>query len=184
MNANISVVYDVCSSTNRNHTTYAYRLLGTWGYAPHPQRWTEFRDWYISKQLYNANITANNTRLNETGFKPYVPGIVMTAWFQKFEQQNRQDSMWSIWQIYYANQQKIYTIYNNLNEFIHNGTNSLIVHNSAFGGMHYKSNKKADIATITRDTNKKLLKIWKQEYDLVYPKGMNKFEFNGKVSNF
>jgi hypothetical protein len=82
VNANISVCVCVCSSTNRNHTTYAYRLLGTWGYAPHPQRWTEFRDWYVSKQLYNANITANNTRLNETGFKPYVPGIVMTAWFQ------------------------------------------------------------------------------------------------------
>lgn len=164
-------------STNRGHTAFAYRLFGTWGFAPHPARWREFRAWF-------HEIQDNNTRAAskiETVFKPYVDGIMMTEWYKSFEKVNKQDSMWSMWFIYFTNMLKLYTVYNNLNEYILNGTNYLSLHNVAFGGLHFDALKKLSVEKLQSDIHKNLLQTWREEY-VRFPKNMRKYEFDGKKS--
>ena len=160
---------------NSKHIAFAYRLLGTWGFAPHPQRWTEFASWY------KKTVNDSASRFNNSTFKPYVNKIVMTDWYKQHERTKRQDSMWSMWFIYFTNMRNLYTIYNNLNNYIHNGTNYLSVHNTAYGGIHFKAQKSVDIKKTEFAINAKLLNRWRDDF-VSFPKSIDKFDYNGKGS--
>jgi len=68
---------------------YMYRLIGTWGFIPHPKKWRQFRLWYHRE---NTNI------------KPYVPeATVLTGWYMSFEKAHTEKKrMWSIWSLKFA----------------------------------------------------------------------------------
>ena len=161
--------------TNRKHTAFAYRLFGTWGFAPHPRRWTEFVSWY--KETIDSSTRTNRT------FKPYVDNLIMTSWYKQHEKTRRQDTMWSIWFIYFTNKHLLYTIYNNLNSYIRKGTNYLSVHNSAYGGIHYKQIKSPNATKIQAQVRAKLLKSWDKNY-VKFPTDMCAFDYYGNFSKF
>jgi len=63
---------------------FVYRLLGTWGFSPKPTEWRNFQDWF------------HEMHKNET-FKPFMPGLAINRWFQKFDKEGRANSMWELW---------------------------------------------------------------------------------------
>ena len=85
----------------RTDTAFLYKLLGSWGFSPHPVRWAEFQDWY-------------HVARKDINFHPYVNGLRMTTWYKSFEKQHTQDSMWTMWHIYYCDKHDLYTVYNNI----------------------------------------------------------------------
>lgn len=77
---------------------FLYPLVGSWGYAPNNEVWQEFRAWYRCKVV-------------EHGFKPYVEGLLPTAWYKG---QEGKGTMWTMWHIKYADVAGVYTVYANL----------------------------------------------------------------------
>ena len=153
--------------TNKAYVAFAYRLIGTWGFAPHPRRWAEFQSWF------------HRVRSENDTFQPYVDGIIMTTWYQDFERREQQDSMWSMWFIYFANERGLYVVYNNIALYSGKLNAFLAVHNAAFGGMHYapaSSSYKKHRAQLF--AKKKLLRLWRQDY-VSFPSDIVKYEFDG-----
>lgn len=79
---------------------YLYLLLGSWGYAPEPARWIEFRRWFHERSC-------------EREFRPLVPGLIPTKWYVK---QEAKRSMWTMWHIRYAHERRLFTVYANLDD--------------------------------------------------------------------
>jgi len=85
-----------------NGAAFMYALMGSWGFAPTPSVWTAFQDWFHDVR-------------SRPGFKPYVPGLIMTAWYKGFEKSGKADSMWTMWFLHYcAVVRQLYTVYNNV----------------------------------------------------------------------
>ena len=42
--------------TGQNNIVYLYGSLCTWGYAPHPDHWKAFQDWYHNNVSHNSNF--------------------------------------------------------------------------------------------------------------------------------
>lgn len=165
--------------TKPTHHSHAYRVLGTWGFAPHAARWAEFRQWYY--RVINEGI------LTGKPFKPYVDNIVMTLWYKNFERTGRSDSMWSMWFVYFADENGLFTIYNNFHQYLgqknRTGENLLALHNVKFGGLHYAAAKHIDMKRLRVENDKRLLSTWEDDFG-VFPADMQKFEFDGKASVF
>ena len=195
-----SIVPRKLLNVTQNYIAFAYRVFGTWGFAPHPRRWVEFVSWYktttanitsssrSSTNNINSTINVNSNRVNgshiksnsNNTFKPYVDKIIMTKWYQQHEKVKKQDTMWSMWFIYFTNKYMLFTVYNNLNRYIGNGTNYLSVHNSAYGGIHYKQLKSLNDTAIRLQVNSKLLNTWKDEFVFFGP-NINCYDYNGTV---
>lgn len=79
---------------------FLYLLVGSWGYSPEPKAWRRFRKWF------------HNSICNPS-FKPYVDGLITTAWYKS---QEKKKTMWTMWHIWFANKYKLYTVYANLND--------------------------------------------------------------------
>ena len=123
---------------------FMYPVLGTWGFAPHPGSWREFQDWYHSVRVPNSIL------------KPYVPGIVPTGWYQMFEGQGRQESMWEMWHIYFAYIKKLWCVYSNLIQF--SGRQDVILSNNRMErGLHFHG----DGAQVVSPN---LLKTWDEKF--------------------
>jgi len=78
---------------------FLYRLVGTWGFSPHPARWTQFINWFnqLDKQ-----------------FDPYVPGLITSDWLHIHNRQGRRHMTWEQWHVYYSNNHNLFTLYHNL----------------------------------------------------------------------
>lgn len=85
-------------SVDVNETAYLYLLVGSWGYAPEPRVWKKFRTWF-------HNVTC------DTNYNPAVPGLVLSKWFHS---QQRRKTMWTMWHIRFAEDNKLFTLYANL----------------------------------------------------------------------
>eukprot|EP00040_Diaphanoeca_grandis_P034539 m.214691 g.214691 ORF g.214691 m.214691 type:complete len:522 (+) comp33176_c10_seq1:300-1865(+) len=81
-----------------NANVFMYRMFGTWGFIPHPERWRQFREWY--KRVHTTT-------------KPYVPeATTLTTWFKSFEQDGTElKRMWSIWFIKFSRQCGLSCVY-------------------------------------------------------------------------
>lgn len=79
---------------------YKYLLIGTWGFAPVPAKWTEFVRWY-------DRMAANQS------YVPFVDNLVPSRWYQTAKETKREQSMWSMWIIDYSNRYKMYIVYYN-----------------------------------------------------------------------
>ncbi len=126
-----------------DHPAFLYQMLGTWGYAPHPERWREFQDWF-------HQIT------NRTAYKPYVPGTVMTKWYAYFERKHREHTFWEMWHIHYCYLKTLYSVYTNLKGFAPDGQFCLAI-NRKEPGLHFR--KKVEAVNMTC-----LVVYWNDEY--------------------
>jgi len=71
-------------------TEYAYRLVGTWGFAPKAWLWASFLEWREQTLRYNSS------------FVPYKANYQPSAWYAEAVASGRADSMWSMWFIAYC----------------------------------------------------------------------------------
>ena len=144
-------------SRPRNQTVFLYKLLGSWGYAPHPKSWMHFQDWYHAAR-------------NDPHFHPYVPkATTFTNWYKTFEQENRQDSMWTIWHVYYCDKFDMFTVYNNI-EMCTNDSNHLLCANRMEVGLH--------VGRKGPENTKNILRIWSDDY-IKLPDNPLRYEFDG-----
>ena len=131
----------------KNDTIFMYPVLGTWGFAPHPQSWRQFQDWH--HQFYkNSSV------------KPYVPGIVPTGWYKMFEKKGTQAAMWEMWHIYYTYLNPQWCVYSNLISYT-NEKNVYLSTNRREAGLHFGGGKN------TNFTDKKLMKHWNDTYTIL-----------------
>lgn len=137
---------------------YLYSLVGSWGYAPNPDHWLQFQDWY-------------HCVVKDSKFHPYVDGLIMNTWFKQFEREKRSHTMWTMWFIYYCNINRLYTIYNNLNA-CYNTTKNCLAVNRREPGLHF-SGKPVD-------NTKSLLREWKKEF-VIFREPVVMYGFNGKA---
>ena len=137
---------------------FYYRVMGSWGFVPHPKWWRDFQDWYHEKS-------------KDASFKPYVKGIIMTQWFKNFEKKNTADSMWTIWHIFFTDMHKLYAVYNNLNQLTGTDSHNLCVHR-AEPGLHYKGKARQDV-------EKLLLDYWSSTF-VDFPEKTPKLDYSGK----
>lgn len=138
---------------------YLYRVFGTWGFAPHPVKWREFQDWY-----HEAS--------QQTSFRPYVQrAALQTRWYKQFESEGREQSMWSMWFIYFTDQNTLWTICANINRYTNKRTRALVT-NTREGGMHY-SYAKVDAARI-------LMTSWDDAY-LYFSNYVERYDYDGQL---
>ena len=141
----------------KNHTVFMYKCLGTWGFSPNPAVWARFQNWVRVKS-------------KDHKFCPCVPGLSSTMWYSKFRKEKTDDSMWSVWFIYYTHKEKLFTVYSNLNTY--NGDlKSCLSINRRENGLHYKKRQ-------YKKGNFQLLSSWKEEY-VQFPKRVKKLDWNG-----
>ena len=142
-----------------NEPAFMYKLVGSWGFAPHPRVWRGFQDWF--HKVYP-----------DKSFHPYVPGLILTKWYKGFEKAGTQDSMWTMWFIYYTNERNLYCVVNNLNHMTKSKDKCLSVHR-AEPGLHYKGRPRANV-------EKLLLSNWSSQY-VAFSPTTTKFDWNGEV---
>jgi hypothetical protein len=140
----------------KNDTVFMYQLVGSWGFAPHPEFWRGFQDWFHT--------------VNKTSFNPYVKGLVMTSWYKTFQKRHTEDSMWTMWFIYYCNMKTAYCVFNNLKQALHVKNNGLCVHRQE-SGLHYHGRGRKNVDRL-------LLNTWFPTA-VQFPKNIKKFYFNG-----
>lgn len=107
-------------SVDVDETAYLYLLVGSWGYAPEPKSWKKFRHWF-------HNVSCNSS------YDPTVPGLVLSKWFQG---QKQGKTMWTMWHIRYAEDNKLYTLYANLKK------SKTLGSNWREPGLHFQSSSK------------------------------------------
>ena len=135
---------------------YLYRLVGSWGFAPRPEAWRRFQDWYRSASA-------------DRRFRPYVDGVIMTSWYKTFEKQGKANTMWTMWFIYFCNANDLFTVYNNLNALT-NTTHSCLAVNRKEPGLHYSGKGK--------DNGGLLLRYWNDSF-VNFSDALKKFGFDG-----
>ena len=148
---------------NRQKTgpSYMYALLGSWGFSPNPDVWRRFQDWYhrVSK---------------DRNFKPYVNGLIMTRWYKDFERRGTSNSMWTMWFIYFCEQNRLYTVYNNISLLMNSTTKGCLAINRREPGLHFQGKANVNTACLSWD--------WSDAYvDFREPVGI--YGFDGKPVN-
>lgn len=136
---------------------YLYNLVGSWGYSPNPEHWSDFQDWY-------------HHVVKDSNFQPYVEGLVMNTWFKKFQKEHRSHTMWTMWFIYYCNIHRLFTVYNNLNA-CYNTTKYCLAVNRREPGLHF-SGKAVENSDF-------LLRVWRDEF-VNFRENASMYGFDGK----
>jgi hypothetical protein len=72
---------------------FLYRLVGSIGFSPHPDRWKEFMVWCDTHDLAT--------------FDPYVPGLITSDWYRVL----KKGSMWTQLFIRFCHERNLYTLY-------------------------------------------------------------------------
>ena len=142
--------------TPKNHTIFMNKFFGPWGFSPNAAVWTRFQNWV-------------RVQSKDRKFCPCVPGLSSTMWYKRFRKQRTDDSMWSVWFIYYAYIEKLFTVYNNLNAYNRDLKSCLSI-NRREDGLHYKGGYNGN--------QFRLLSSWKEEY-AHFPERLIKFDWNG-----
>jgi len=132
---------------------YLYALIGSWGFAPRPDVWIGFQDWY-------AAVTAGDRHR----LRPLVPGLIMSTWYGQFERERKVETMWTIWFIYYCSRavrgRQLYTAYNNVHSIaaavMPASEFRFICVNRREPGLHFTGKP--------TDLTQKLLRAWRPEF--------------------
>lgn len=80
---------------------FLHELLGTWGYAPEPRVWADFRRWF-------HNVSCDKS------YDPIVDGLHMSQWYTM---QSKHQTMWMMWHLRYVHERSLYTVYANLDKW-------------------------------------------------------------------
>eukprot|EP00188_Purpureofilum_apyrenoidigerum_P001641 Plantae.Rhodophyta-Purpureofilum_apyrenoidigerum.ctg19257.p1 GENE.Plantae.Rhodophyta-Purpureofilum_apyrenoidigerum.ctg19257~~Plantae.Rhodophyta-Purpureofilum_apyrenoidigerum.ctg19257.p1 ORF type:complete len:784 (-),score=172.86 Plantae.Rhodophyta-Purpureofilum_apyrenoidigerum.ctg19257:1570-3921(-) len=78
-----------------NHPVYMYKLVGTWGFSPRAEQWTQFQKWFFE-------------RFEDKSFKPFVDGLRINDWYNGRE--------WSNWFLRFCDEEDYFTLYGNMPE--------------------------------------------------------------------
>jgi hypothetical protein len=140
----------------KTDTVFLYQLIGTWGYAPKPDHWRDFQDWF-------------HKVWKDPDFRPYIPDTVLDSWYRKFEKQGRRFSMWEMYLIYYNHEHKLYTVYSNLLEFT-GKKDVLLDSNRREIGLHATRDS-------YKDNSENLLCSWDSSY-VQFPDHIVRYEFD------
>ena len=111
---------------------FLYKLVGSIGFSPHPQRWKEFLAWVNTLDLDT--------------FPAAVPGLVTTDWYQK----NDKKGIWTQLFIYFCEEKNLYTLYS-----YHKNRETLAAHMRE-RGEHFKTTVGADfvVANVSPDLSR------------------------------
>lgn len=141
---------------------YLYALMGSWGYAPRPDVWIGFQDWYATVRR---------------GLRPIVPGLIMSTIYKNLERKRKSKTMWTMWFIYYCSQVRgqLYTVYNNIESIAAAVAPSTdgryICINRREPGLHFST-------PATNNILRKLLRTWRPEFEQFSPT-LPVFNYNG-----
>ena len=138
-------------------TVFLYRVLGSWGFSPHPVIWTQFQDWY------HDTVGKNHS------FHPYVDGIAMTKWYKDFEKAGSASTMWTMWFIYFTHKHNLFCLYSNLNTYLHTHKACLTVHRQE-KGLHYSGQ--------ARNNEGNLLDLWEDRF-VRFPARTSMYDYDG-----
>lgn len=160
--------------------SFLYKLVGSWGFAPNPENWVKFQEWF---------------RNNKGEVQPYVANILMTRWYKNFEKRHVSDTMWTMWFIYFCHLNNFNTVYSNLvrndqfysqpSTFRPNQTTTRIerpakrsraclVLNRREPGLHFSTKVKLNQSCINWS--------WRAEF-VAFKKNQTVFDFRGKPSS-
>ncbi len=151
---------------------FMFRRFVSYGFSPNPVIWREFQDWFHYKRKYDS------------GFKPYVAeDFIITKWFKEFEAAKNQDSMWSIWFIFYTYSNNLYTVLPNIGSLfktkgkktVLKWTNITLCNHRRESGLHFI--KTQDIRT---NSNSVLVSHWNEQF-INFPNKIPKVNLRGKV---
>lgn len=108
-------------SIDPNEKAFLYLLVGSWGYSPNTEMWRKFRKWFHAMS-------------EDPSFKPYVDGLKPTQWYKA---QEKKKTMWTMWHIRYADENKLYTVYALLENM------KTLASNWREPGLHFKAGVEA-----------------------------------------
>src|SRR5688572_8968103 len=134
-----------------------YSCVGSWGFSPKQTVWKRFQAWY-------------HTHVNDTHFHPYVDGIRPTLWYKEMEKLGTSASVWTQWFIYFANMEKLFTIYNNLQTYVGDRHSCLSV-NRREVGLHNRKKGREDFC--------KLLNRWDERF-VRFSRNITRLDWAGK----
>lgn len=76
---------------------FKYRLQGSWGFAPKREVWREFLAWFEAKR--------------RAGEKPYVDGLITTAWYKGQERGDAiAKTMWTQWFVKFVDERDYFCV--------------------------------------------------------------------------
>ena len=159
---------------------FIYALVGTWGFAPSPEKWTAFQDWFHSQSA---------------DFVPLVPRLVMSEWYKIFIKNKKADTMWSMWFIRFCYDRRLFTVYSN----IPNVAKATVdrqknASTTGDGGVDVKAAVGAGCLSVNRqepglhyfgkgiDNRKQLLTVWHDDF-VKFSEDVVAFGFDGKSVN-
>ncbi|ELT94154.1 hypothetical protein CAPTEDRAFT_214130 [Capitella teleta] len=123
----------------RDHPAYFFRVAGSWAFAPHPVTWRLFQDWFHSDA--------------KTLEHPYVHGAKLnTDWYKRFEKRHTEDSMWTMWYIYFTDKHNLFALVSNIPQYT--GSNNSLACNHLVSGLHYGPGREK------LDCDRELMKHW------------------------
>ena len=79
-----------------NHEPFLYKLVGSIGFSPHPQQWTQFLHWIHREGGLEADVS--------------TPGLITSDWWNALDK----GTMWTQHFIYFCEERGLYTLYINL----------------------------------------------------------------------
>ena len=144
----------------KEDSAFLYRVLGSWGFSPHPKVWRDFQDWF------------HEAHTNKS-FHPYVEGIAMNAWYKSFERKGSANTMWTMWFIWYTDKYNTFCLIHNLQKFVGSKKTALAV-NRQEPGLHYGGKG--------IDNTGNLLTEWSEKY-IQFPEKTKKYDYDAKVIN-
>lgn len=146
-----------------SHSVFQHRIFSTHAFIPKLSVWRQFQRW-----LPNY--------LNRKSFKPYVPNIKPTQWYQSFEKKNKTSTMWSMWLIYFTYVEQLFTVYPNTKTFsayqTKNKTNYCLNINRQEKGLHFGNKLSPSKYCTTLD-------FWTDAL-VSFPDHIYKIDWNGK----
>lgn len=93
-------VHSLKKAIPRNHSVFMHRVFSTHAFSPKLKVWKDFQGWFVR-------------HYERKSFKPYVPGIIATKWYKKFEKEGRTHTMWSMWMLYFTYVEQLFAVYAN-----------------------------------------------------------------------
>ncbi|ELU18185.1 hypothetical protein CAPTEDRAFT_216271 [Capitella teleta] len=144
------------------HPAYFFRVAGSWAFAPHPVTWRLFQDWFHSEAKKVKH--------------PYVCGAKLnTDWYKVFEKQHREDSMWTMWYIYFTDKHGLSALVSNIPQYTE--SNNSLVCNRLVAGLHYGPKREKF------DCDKELMKSWSDSFVATEP-NLPLIGYNGSLIGF
>ncbi|ELT94152.1 hypothetical protein CAPTEDRAFT_214128 [Capitella teleta] len=146
----------------RDHPAYFFRVAGSWAFAPHPVTWRLFQDWFHSDA--------------KTLEHPYVRGARLnTDWYKRFEKRHTEDSMWTMWYIYFTDKHNLSALVSNIPQ--HTGSNNSLICNHLVSGLHFGPKQERF------DCGKILMKHWSDSFVATEP-NLPLIGYNGSLTGF